>query len=124
MAHFVIGDLHGYLSAFRRLLVKRQLCDDQGHWTGGQHSLWMIGDFFDRGDAGVACVDLIMALQRQAAAVGGSVQGLLGNHELMILAAHKFGEKPTSTGHSFLQLWQRWGGVVDEMSRLTPAHIA
>lgn len=124
MAHFVIGDLHGYLSDFRRLLVENQLCDDRDQWIGGQHNLWMIGDFFDRGDEGVACVDLIMDLQRQAAAVGGSVQGLLGNHELMVLAAYKFGHQPVSTGQSFLQLWQRWGGVADEMARVTPAHVA
>jgi hypothetical protein len=60
MAHFVIGDLHGYLSDFRRLLVENQLCDERDQWIGGQHNLWMIGDFFDRGDEGVACVDLIM----------------------------------------------------------------
>jgi fructose-1,6-bisphosphatase len=124
MAHFVIGDLHGYLSDFRRLLVESQLCDDQCQWVGGEHNLWMIGDFFDRGDAGVACVDLIMDLQRQAAAVGGSVQGLLGNHELMVLAAYKFGDRPTSAGQSFSQMWQRWGGVAEEMSRLTPEHVA
>jgi hypothetical protein len=124
MTHFVIGDLHGYLSDFRRLLVDNQLCDDRDQWIGGKNNLWMIGDFFDRGDEGVACVDLIMDLQRQAAAVGGSVQGLLGNHELMVLAAYKFGDLPASTDQSFLQLWQRWGGVIDEMSRVTPAHVA
>jgi hypothetical protein len=29
MAYFVIGDLHGYLSDFRRLLVENQLSDDR-----------------------------------------------------------------------------------------------
>jgi hypothetical protein len=123
MTHLVIGDLHGHLNDFRRLLVDRSLCDSQDRWIGGTHQLWMIGDFFDRGNAGVGCIDLIMSLQSQAEAAGGAVHGILGNHELMILCAHKFGDELTNTGVSARSLWLRWGGVAEELAQLTEAHI-
>ena len=56
MAHYVIGDLHGHLNDYRRLLQNQALTDAADQWTGGTHQLWLIGDFFDRCDKGVECV--------------------------------------------------------------------
>ena len=123
MAHYVIGDLHGHLNDYRRLLQNQALTDAADQWTGGTHQLWLIGDFFDRGDKGVECVELTMQLQRQARAVGGDVNAILGNHELMLLCAYKFGEQLTSSGVSAKSLWIRWGGIDAELARLKPEHI-
>jgi len=123
MAHYVIGDLHGHLHDYRRLLQDQLLCDGADQWIGGTHQLWLIGDFFDRGDMGVECVELTMQLQMQARAVGGDVNAILGNHELMLLCANKFGEQLTASGVSAKAMWVRWGGISEELARLKPAQI-
>jgi hypothetical protein len=74
------------------------LCDEQLNWTGGSNTLWLIGDFFDRGESGLECIDITMKIQSQASLVGGSVQSLLGNHEMMILCAYRFKDSMTSEG--------------------------
>ncbi len=123
MAHYVIGDLHGHLHDYRRLLQEQLLCDAADQWIGGSHQLWLMGDVFDRGDKGVECVELTMQLQLQARAVGGDVNAILGNHELMLLCAYKFGDELTSSGVSAKAMWVRWGGINEELARLRPEHI-
>jgi len=94
----IIGDLHGHYRDYERLLVESGLCNEKLDWTGGQSTLWLMGDFFDRGASGIRCVDLTMKLQRQAASAGGYVNSLLGNHELMILCAWVFRDLPSGKG--------------------------
>ena len=48
MAHYVIGDLHGYLHDYRRLLQEQLLCDAADQWIGGSHQLWLMGDVLCR----------------------------------------------------------------------------
>ncbi len=124
MATHLIGDLHGHYRDFVRLLQESNLADDSLQWTGGTDTLWLMGDFFDRGASGVKCVELCMSLQKQAAAVGGSVNSLLGNHELMILAAHKFRDAMTPSGISVTDLWLRWGGIESDLADLTDEQAA
>ena len=54
-------------------------------WTGGSAVLVQTGDLMDRGQDARAVLDLMMALESQAASAGGRVQSLLGNHEVMNL---------------------------------------
>ena len=65
-----------------------------------------------------------MKLQQQAAAAGGGVSALLGNHELMILCAYRFPDAATNYGQSVTELWQQWGGVTEDLTRFTDEHAA
>ncbi|HJT57830.1 MAG TPA: metallophosphoesterase, partial [Ktedonobacteraceae bacterium] len=90
---YVIGDIHGQFEKLTSLLRNAELVDDSLSWIGGTAKLWFMGDFFDRGPDGVAAVDLVMRLQQEAQIAGGRVESLLGNHEVLILAAQRFGEQ-------------------------------
>jgi len=121
---YVIGDIHGQFKKLVRLLREAGLVDDALAWAGGEAALWFLGDFFDRGSDGVAVVDLVMRLQAEAAAAGGQVGALLGNHEVLTLAAHRFGERETiMLDGSFLSVWRRNGGRATDLIRLTHRHI-
>lgn len=117
---YVIGDIHGYCSRLQSLLRDAALIDDDDHWSGGDATLCFIGDYFDRGPDGVGVVDLIMRLEKEASAAGGRVYGLLGNHEVFILAARRFQGKYDN----FYSDWLTYGGQRDDMARLTDAHVA
>jgi hypothetical protein len=120
---YLIGDIHGQLDRLIELLGGAGLIDERLQWSGGAAHAWFMGDFFDRGPCGIEAVDLVMRLQTEAAAVDGRVAALLGNHEPLILAAHRFGETRTSWGGTFLWNWRRNGGNDEELARLTPTHI-
>jgi len=117
---YVIGDVHGQIEKTRAALRKAGLIDTTGRWAGGAATLWFMGDYFDRGPDGIAAIDLIRSLQTQAAAAGGRVGALLGNHDVLILAARRFGERPSGgPGGTFLSSWRINGGVESDMARLT-----
>lgn len=78
-----IGDIHGDLEAFTRILRQSGLIDDQKNWTGGEATLVQTGDYLDRGPQVREVMDLLMALEKQAKKAGGRVLVLLGNHEVM-----------------------------------------
>jgi Calcineurin-like phosphoesterase len=80
----VIGDIHGSIDGLTGILRTAGLSDGRV-WTGGNATLVQTGDYTDRGTAVRAVMDLLMALEPQAAAAGGRVQVLLGNHEVMNL---------------------------------------
>lgn len=119
---YIIGDLHGHYRDYERLLISSGLCDQTLAWTGGDASLWLMGDFFDRGASGIRCLDLTMRLQREAAAAGGKVQSLLGNHELMILCAYRFGDQGDPNDEGIYDQWLRWGGIEADFAGFTDEH--
>ncbi|GIV79950.1 metallophosphoesterase [Litorilinea aerophila] len=122
---YVIGDIHGQLEALVRLLQTAGLIDARQCWCGGHARLYLTGDFFDRGMDGVPAVALIMALQQEAAAAGGQVEALLGNHDVMVLSVLRLGTAAqTSWGETFAQVWLRNGGLPADLARLTPAQEA
>lgn len=118
----VIGDLHGYYQPYEKLLLNAGIVDVDLNWSAGIDQLWLIGDIFDRGHQAVQCLDLTIKLQQQAAAVGGKVQCLLGNHELMLLAAKRFMGDGDS-GVQMYQQWIQWGGQEAEMRLITDEHV-
>jgi hypothetical protein len=61
------------------------LIDAEYNWIGGQATFVQTGDLFDRGVRVREVLDLLMRLQGEAAAAGGRVEVLLGNHEGMNL---------------------------------------
>jgi hypothetical protein len=80
-----IGDIHGEIDGFRRILQAAGLADANGKWTGGRAQLIQTGDYTDRGTGTRAVLDLLMALEPQARSAGGRAFALLGNHEVMNL---------------------------------------
>lgn len=80
-----VPDIHGAYPEFVSVLQRTALVDKDLRWTGGSTLFIQIGDVLDRGSRVKDCLDLIMALERQAGKAGGKVVPLLGNHEVMNL---------------------------------------
>jgi len=120
---FVVGDVHGQCERLIGLLRDAGLLDGDLGWSGADASLWLMGDFFDRGPDGIGAVELVMRLQRQAPRTGGRVDSLLGNHEPLLLGAKRFGAEPglsSGPGGTFASDWERNGGVARDLEKLTP----
>lgn len=121
---YIIGDIHGQYQKLVELLRGSGLIDAGLGWAGGSARLWLMGDFFDRGPSAIEVIDLVIRLQHEAAAAGGQVASLIGNHEPLILAARRFGEQPIGWGDTFASVWRRNGGDDATLARLTSAHVA
>ena len=80
-----IGDIHGEYDGFVSVLQRAGLVDGDASWIGGEATLVQTGDIFDRGLEVFKVLDLLMRLEQEAAAVGGQVIVLLGNHDGMNL---------------------------------------
>ncbi|TCP59125.1 calcineurin-like phosphoesterase family protein [Tumebacillus sp. BK434] len=120
-----IGDLHGQYDKMSTALRTDGLIDESGSWCGGTRTLFFLGDYVDRGPDGIGVIDLVMRLQREAEQAGGGVHALLGNHEVLLLAAHRFGEHPCGgSAGTFHADWLRNGGHLHDLERLQPHHIA
>lgn len=119
---FVIGDLHGQIEAFVHLLRSVGLVDVSRRWTGEDATLVLLGDFVDRGPHGVACIELAMGLEAEAQARGGRVLTLMGNHDLVLLAAYAFPDFGGALGITFYQNWLQCGGVEADMEALSWEH--
>jgi len=122
---YVIGDIHGQYDKMVAALRDAELIDGGGHWAAGDATLWFMGDYFDRGPDGIAVVDHIMALQAEAPAAGGRIGALIGNHDVLILAAQRFGERPSGgPGGTFRSSWRQNGGVESDLTRLDERRVA
>ncbi len=78
-----IGDLHGDLSATRAALRLAGAIDSLDRWVGDDLVVVQTGDILDRGDEEEAIFGLFDQLRVEAAAAGGAIHVLNGNHELM-----------------------------------------
>ncbi|WP_253777944.1 metallophosphoesterase family protein [Goodfellowiella coeruleoviolacea] len=122
----VVGDVHGHLDELVRALHAAGLVDTAGHWCAGTGELWFLGDFVDRGPDGVGVIEFVMALQEQAEQAGGRVTALLGNHEVLMLGMHRFGDTEVPDGlglRSFERSWTINGGLRRDLDRLTDRHL-
>jgi hypothetical protein len=81
-----IGDLHGDIENAKEALRLAQVTDDAGHWATGTDTVVQMGDVVDRGPHGHTIMEMLERLKREAAAAGGELVTLLGNHELMNFA--------------------------------------
>ncbi|GAA4910640.1 metallophosphoesterase [Streptomyces coeruleoprunus] len=123
---YVVGDVHGYLDELVAALREKGLIDADGHWAAGNTRLWFLGDFTDRGPDGIGVIDLVMRLSAEAAAAGGYCKALMGNHELLLLGAKRFGDTPVNSGAgtaTFQAAWLLNGGQKSDMDRLQDVHI-
>lgn len=80
-----VADLHGDLQRAHAVLRASGASNDTHLWAAGTCSLVQTGDLVDRGPNSVAVTKLFEDLKDEAAAAGGKVLTLLGNHELMNL---------------------------------------
>jgi hypothetical protein len=78
-----VGDVHGANQPFVEILQTAGLIDAERKWAGGRATLVQTGDVFDRGEGVRDALDLLMRLEDEAKRAGGSVEALLGNHEMM-----------------------------------------
>jgi hypothetical protein len=81
----VVSDIHGQYDVIIKLLHSHGIIDDAHRWSFGKGHFVVVGDIFDRGDQVTEALWFIYNLQREAAAAGGHVHFLLGNHETMIM---------------------------------------
>ncbi len=80
-----IGDVHGAYEQLVALLQRADLVDGELRWNAGKTHLVFTGDLLDRGPGERKVLDLVMRLEDEAAAAGGQVHVLLGNHEVLNL---------------------------------------
>ncbi|MET8942890.1 metallophosphoesterase [Streptomyces sp. NPDC004542] len=123
---YVVGDVHGYLDELIAALQEKGLIDAAGQWCAGAARLWFLGDFTDRGPDGIGVIDLVMRLSAEAAAAGGYCKALMGNHELLLLGAKRFGDTPVNSGAgtaTFQAAWLLNGGQKTDMDRLQDHHL-
>jgi len=80
-----VGDVHGELAGFKKILVDAGVIDGAGAWAGGDTVLVQVGDLIDRGPSMRGTLDFAMSLEPSAARQGGRVVALLGNHEILNL---------------------------------------
>ncbi|MFI5984147.1 metallophosphoesterase [Streptomyces sp. NPDC051555] len=123
---YVVGDVHGYLDELYTELQAQDLIDADGHWSAGNARLWFLGDFTDRGPDGIGVIDLVMRLSAEAAAAGGYCKALMGNHELLLIGAKRFGDTPVMSGAgtaTFQAAWLLNGGQRTDMERLEDVHL-
>ncbi len=83
-----VGDVHGAYEGLVSILQETGLIDSELRWSGGDTILVQTGDLLDRGVRVREAMDLMMRLQDEAAAAGGKVVALLGNHEAMNLTGY------------------------------------
>jgi len=78
MNYYAIGDIHGMLDAFRRILM-----DIDNDKPSEPRKIILLGDYIDRGPDSKGVIDLIIRLQEERGA--DNVIALMGNHEDMAL---------------------------------------
>ena len=125
----VTGDIHGCIGKLERLLQREAIMNRKYDWLAEKSTLIFVGDYTDRGEDGIACIELIMHLENEAKKQGGQVFSLLGNHDILLLGAKKFGdepipnERPKGVGKSMLEQWQvNGGGKLSDLDRLQNRH--
>ncbi len=80
-----IGDLHADEPQALKVLQLAGLVDEEGTWAGGDATFVQTGDVTDRGPDSKQLIDWMARLEDEAAAAGGRVVALNGNHEVMNL---------------------------------------
>lgn len=79
-------DLHGQLRAVDTLLEEAGLTDSTGRWIAPPRTAFVVcGDVIDKGPDSLGLARRLADLRSQAAAAGGIVALLEGNHEVQLL---------------------------------------
>jgi len=119
---FVVGDVHGHRDVLVELLCGEGLVDGSGRWTGRDARVWLVGDLVDRGPDGIGAIGFVRGLEDES---GGAARCLLGNHEALLVAVHRFSaDETTVPGLTFHDLWKLNGGVDRDLRELTDEDVA
>ena len=78
-----IGDNHADLSQTQRALQVAKVIDENLKWIGKDTIVVQTGDVLDRGAEEREVIDLYERLRPEAAAAGGQIINMNGNHEIM-----------------------------------------
>ncbi len=134
---FIVSDIEGNFSAFRKLLQVHNVIDSNFNWTFGNGHLVLTGDFFDRGNQVTEVLWLIYSLEEKAKAAGGYVHFILGNHEIMNMSGDiryvhpKYIDNATLLNEKYVALydenselgrWLRTKNVVEKVGDIVFAH--
>jgi len=122
---YAVSDVHGHPEKLRASLQQAGLTDAGGNWAGQDARLWFLGDFFDRGPDGIGALRMVRELIGQAP--DGDIRVLLGNHEILALGMHKFGDTFVPhdgiTTRSFERSWVLNGGQDRDQELLTDEEV-
>ncbi|MGI9201933.1 MAG: metallophosphoesterase [Woeseiaceae bacterium] len=77
-----IGDIHADLGAARAAFQLAGAANDKDEWIGEDLTVVQLGDIIGRSYEDREVVEYILGMQEKAAAAGGRVYVLLGNHEV------------------------------------------
>lgn len=78
-----IGDMHGDFIVYEKLMLASGLMDHDGNWAGDNTIFVQTGDIPDRGPDTRKIIESLQKLEGQAAAQGGRIIPMVGNHEAM-----------------------------------------
>lgn len=104
----VLSDLEGNSDFLDQALLRLGVADATGKWTYGTGNLVVLGDSVDRGRDVFAVLWRLHGLAAQAAASGGAVHVLLGNHEQYMLRTN-----PSRANPEHLYALNAMGGYRD-----------
>lgn len=77
----IIGDIHGYASVLKRLLIKLGYDVQDGEWQHPQRKVIYLGDFVDRGPEQVEVIEIVKRMVE-----AGHALAVMGNHEFNAVA--------------------------------------
>jgi len=78
-----MGDLHSDIGSTRAAFQLAGATNGNDEWIGGDLTVVQLGDIIGRSDDEREVLDFIFDVRKKAAAGGGNVRVLLGNHEVM-----------------------------------------
>jgi serine/threonine protein phosphatase 1 len=106
MSRYAVSDIHGCLKTFKYLLEKELQLKPTD-------TLYLLGDYIDRGPDSKGVLDYIMELQKE----GFSLKALRGNHEEMLLQSR--------TDPAYLSTWLFNGGkeTLESFKVTTPQQV-
>jgi hypothetical protein len=114
-----IGDVHGAYTSFVDILRRAGVIGRDSRWSGGRTTLVQTGDVLHRGPDSRKVLDLLMQLEPQAAAAGGRVIALLGNHEVMrmmrdlrYVSAAEYAAFRSAGSEAYREVF--WGRLLDQ----------
>lgn len=82
---FVVADTHGEYEILVAMLRAHKVIGSDLGWRFARGHLVVLGDVFDRGPNQLEILWLLYQLEAEAAAAGGGVHFVIGNHEAMML---------------------------------------
>lgn len=77
-----MGDIHADEGVVRRAFQLAGATNAKDEWIGGNLTVVQMGDLIGRSDDERQVLDFVLDVQRKAAAAGGTVHALVGNHEV------------------------------------------